>query len=225
MKDREAFRRHPLAAAISALTVPLWGAWTPPAIAANEEQMIEEIVVTATRRSESIQAVPINISAVTGSEIEQQGMTNLAELASWVPGLHVVDQGSRGTGRIIARGLNADPLANAEVLSNDGGGMVATYLGEIPIYIDLQLNDIERVEALLGPQGTLYGAGTMAGAIRYIPKRPEFDTTDVQVRGSTYGYSDESSLGGDGGATVNLPISETLAFRGSYDYRTDPGFI
>jgi outer membrane receptor protein involved in Fe transport len=87
------------------------------------------------------------------------------------------------------------------------------------------LNDIERVEALLGPQGTLYGAGTMAGAIRYIPKRPEFDTTDVQVRGSTYGYSDESSLGGDGGATVNLPISETLAFRGSYDYRTDPASL
>ena len=93
MKDREAFRRHPLAAAISALTVPLWGAWAGPAAAANEEQTIEEIVVTATRRSESVQEVPINISAVTGSEIEQQGLTNLAELAAWVPGLHVVDDG------------------------------------------------------------------------------------------------------------------------------------
>jgi len=149
MKDREVFRRKPLAAAISALTVPLWGAWTPPAVAADEEQMIEEIVVTATRRSESVQEVPINISAVTGSEIEQQGLTNLAELAAWVPGLHVVDQGARGTGRIVARGLNADPLANAEALSNDGGGMVATYLGDIPIYIDLQLNDLERVESAL----------------------------------------------------------------------------
>lgn len=225
MKDREAFRRKPLAAAISALTVPLWGAWTPAADAANEEQMVEEIVVTATRRSESVQDVPINISAVTGSEIEQQGLTNLAQLAAWVPGLHIVDQGARGTGRIVARGLNADPLASAEALANDGGGMVATYLGDIPIYIDLQLNDIERVEALLGPQGTLYGAGTMAGAIRYIPKRPEFDTTDLKLRGSTYGYTGESSLGGDGGATVNLPLSDTLAFRGSYDYRSDPGFI
>ncbi len=71
----------------------------------------------------------------------------------------------------------------------------------------------------------MYGAGTMAGAIRYIPKRPEFDATDLKLRGSTYGYTDDSSLGGDGGATLNLPISDTLAFRGSYDYRSDPGFI
>jgi iron complex outermembrane receptor protein len=224
MTDRRVFRKKPLAAAISALTMPMLGAWSLPVFGENEVQ-IEEIVVTATRRSESVQDVPINISAVTGSEIQQQGLTNLAELSAWVPGLHIVDQGARGTGRIIARGLNADPLAGAEALVNDGGGMVATYLGDIPIYIDLQLNDIERVEVLLGPQGTLYGAGTMAGAIRYIPKRPKFDATEVEVRGSTYQYDNESALGGDGGATINLPISDTMAFRGSYDYRSDPGFI
>ena len=225
MYDRRKFRKKPLAAAISALTVPMLGGWTTPVLADNEEQMVEEIVVTATRRSESIQDVPINISAVTGSDIQQQGLTNLAEMSAWVPGLHIVDQGARGTGRIVARGLNADPLASAESLSNDGGGMVSTYLGEIPIYIDLQLNDLERVEVLLGPQGTLYGAGTMAGAIRYIPMRPKFDSTDVALRGSGYGYDGSSSLGGDGGVTINLPINDTLAFRGNYDYRSDPGFI
>ncbi len=224
MNANRIFRKTPLAAAIGALALPL-SSWAPHVSAQEQELLIEELIVTATRRSATVQDVPINIAAVSGAEIEQQGFTNLAELASWVPGLHVVDQGARGTGRIVARGLNADPLAPAEALSNDGGGMVATYLGEIPIYIDLQLNDMQRVEALLGPQGTLYGAGTMAGAIRYIPNRPALDKTELAVRGSGYGYSGSSELGGDGGATFNIPITDTLAFRGSYDYRSDPGFI
>lgn len=102
--------------------------------------------------------------------------------------------------------------------------MVATYLGEIPIYIDLKLNDMERVEVLLGPQGTLYGAGTMSGAIRYIPIKP-LDRTEIKVRGNGFGYSESDGTGADGGITVNVPISDTWAFRGTYDYLDDPGFI
>jgi outer membrane receptor protein involved in Fe transport len=218
------FRLRPLAAAVSALTAPQIMAAEPATVQADNT-VVEMIVVTATRRSESVQDVPFNIAAVGGSEIEQQGMKDLADIAAWVPGLHVVDQGSRGASRIVARGLNADPSAASEGLGNDGGGMVATYVGEIPLYVDLKLNDLDRVEALLGPQGTLYGAGTMGGAIRYIPTKPSFEGTQVEVRGNAYTYSESDGPGGEAGVTLNHAFGDTLAVRANVDYLDDPGFI
>jgi outer membrane receptor protein involved in Fe transport len=114
-------------------------------------------------------------------------MQGLADLAAWVPGLHVVDQGGRGSSRIVVRGLNANPARAQESLNNTSGGVVATYVGEIPLYVDLKLNDMDRVEVLLGPQGTLYGAGTLGGAIRYFPTKPEYETTAVELRGDAFG--------------------------------------
>lgn len=217
------FRLTPLAAAIGALSLPL-----APAINAAERadnSIIEELVVTATRRSTSVQDVPINISALGAEQIEEQGLTDLAEIAAWIPGLHIVDQGGRSADRIVVRGLNADPLGSSEGLDNTGGGTVATYVGEIPIYVDLKLNDMERVEVLLGPQGTLYGAGTMGGAIRYIPNKPELEERYFSVRGDVFNYSRADDPGTDIGATVNIPISSNAAIRANIDYLDDPGFI
>lgn len=223
---RMPFELRPLAAAIGALSAPMLVLGTPVARAAEqEEQVVEMIVVTATRRSETVQDVPFNIAAVGGGEIEQQGMANLADIAAWVPGLHVVDQGARSASRIVVRGLNADPANASEQLGNDGGGMVATYVGEIPLYVDLTLSDLERVEVLLGPQGTLYGAGTMAGAIRYIPVKPSVDGTEVELRGDVYTYSESEDPGADVGITFNQPIGDTFAVRANLDYLDDPGFI
>ena len=73
---------------------------------------VEEIVVTATRRAESVQDIAVNISAVGGTQIEQQGFDDLSELASYVPGINVVDQGGRDGNRIVVRGLNAEPIVN-----------------------------------------------------------------------------------------------------------------
>ena len=194
------------------------------AIAAPAYAEIEEIVVTATRRAEAVQDIPVNISAVGGNQIEQQGFGDLSEMASYVPGLNVVDQGGRDGNRIVVRGLNAEPISNAFGQEN-GGGTVATYLGEIPLYLDLRLNDLERVEVLLGPQGTLYGAGTMGGAIRYIPKKPDFDNMFFEARGDAYTYSEGDGVSSDIGFTVNIPISEQFAIRASVDRLDDQGFI
>ena len=185
---------------------------------------VEEIVVTATRRAEAVQDIPVNISAVGGSQIEQQGFDDLPEMASYVPGINVVDQGGRDGNRIIVRGLNAEPVSNSFGQEN-GGGTVATYIGEIPLYVDLRLNDLERVEVLLGPQGTLYGAGTMGGAIRYIPKKPDFDSMTFEVRADAFKYAKSDGIGSDVGFTINLPISEEFAVRASMDRYDDKGFI
>jgi iron complex outermembrane receptor protein len=209
-----------LAAAISAIL-----AAGPAAQAQESNKTFDEVIVTATRRSESVQDVPLNIAAVGGDLIQERGITNLVDISRSVPGLFVIDQGPRGANAIVVRGLNANPVSGTEALNNTGGGTVATYIGEIPLYVDLKLSDVERVEVLLGPQGTLYGAGTLGGAVRYIPRRPQFSGTTLELRGDAYGLSQSDGIGADAGFTFNIPIGENLAFRASVDYLDDPGFI
>jgi outer membrane receptor protein involved in Fe transport len=193
--------------------------------ATAQQAMLEEVLVTATRRSESLQDIPINITALNNTMIERNRLTDLTDIARVVPGMTVVDQGPRSSNILTVRGLNVSNVTATDG-SNDGGGTVATYVGEIPLYVDLKLNDMERVEVLMGPQGTLYGAGTMGGAVRYIPNRPEADALTVEARGDLYGLSHSDSAGYEGGGTINIPIiPDTLAFRASADYLDDPGFI
>ncbi len=191
--------------------------------AGDAELRAQTITVTATRRSESVQDVPLNIAAVGEQQIEQQGFDELADVLAYVPGINIVDRGGRQGNPIIVRGLNADPIGSGDG-NNDGGGTVATYLGEIPIFLDLKLNDLERVEVLLGPQGTLYGAGTLGGAIRYIPNRPSFDGDMANVRAEAYQYSEADDLSTGAGFTVNKVVTDKFALRGSFDFKNDSGF-
>jgi outer membrane receptor protein involved in Fe transport len=219
--DRRAvLRSTPLAAAISAIVAAV-----PSVILAQENAVIEEMLVTATRREANVQDIPINIAAFEGALLEEREISDLADLGRNVPGLYVVDQGKRSANHIVVRGLNLDPIISSEGLGNNGGKTVSTYLGEIPLYVDLALNDMDRVEVLLGPQGTLYGAGTLGGAIRYIPRRPELGTTAVTFRAATFDLSESDDFGMRGGVTANFPLGENLALRATVDSYDDPGFI
>lgn len=206
-----------------ALALPLAGIafMSSPSFAQTVE--LEEIVVTATRRAGTVQDVPINIAALDAQRIEQQGFSEISDLLAFVPGINSIDQGGRNGNNIIIRGLNAEPLGQGS--GNDGGDTVSTYLGEIPITIDLKLSDLKQVEVLLGPQGTLYGAGTLGGAIRYIPNKPDTEESLFEVRGDVYSINEGSGLSSDLGFTFNQPLSDTLAIRGSYDRVDDKGFI
>ena len=215
MKNNRIFKLSAMSAAVTSALVTGQHAFAQGAL--------EEVIVTATRRAESIQDIPLNIAALGGGAIEEQGLTSLAEAMQWVPGIHVIDQGSRAADRIIVRGLSVSSVDPA--FGNESGGTVATYVGEIPVYVDLKLNDMERVEVLLGPQGTLYGAGTLGGAIRYIPNKPQFEDTELEIRGDLYQISEADDLSTDVGFTVNLPVSDTLAFRMNMDYVEDSGYI
>jgi outer membrane receptor protein involved in Fe transport len=191
----------------------------------RDMQVLQEIIVTATKRSEKLQDVPISVSAITSDDIVSRGFTNYADYLNSVPGVYFQDLGA-GHGTIRIRGISA----------SEGGvpSTTATYFGETVTSVltnqggkpNLRLVDIDRVEVLRGPQGTLFGASALAGVVRVIPKAPnlqEFEA-NVGVRGFTTAHSDDASYHAE--AAVNIPlITDKLALR-VVGYQDDiAGFI
>lgn len=221
---RKRFVKTALARAISYSSIPVLGLVAAnQAMAQQEPTGFETIMVTGSRRTADVQEIPLNISAVGGETIEDLRLDDIGKIAFYVPGLTVVDRGPRDeVPDMLVRGLNTTGLG-----PGFGSDTVATYLGEIPLQVDLNPVDLERVEVLIGPQGTLYGQGTMGGAVRYIPKVANFsDGFTVSVRGNSYSGSESDDLGFNYGATFNIPImQDLLALRLNMDKKDDPGFI
>lgn len=183
----------------------------------------EVLYVTATRRAASVQDIPINITAISGNNLKDLAITNIQDLGAYTPGLTTLDSGPRSVGQVVLRGLNAN---DSSTFGDNIDTSLATYLGEIPLFVDFRLVDMERVEVLLGPQGTLYGQGTLAGAIRYIPQRPDADGISGYAHGRLYDVAHGGSVGFNVDGAVNLPIIEDkLALRSTIAYYNDPGFI
>ena len=182
---------------------------------AGASDQIGEVVVTASRMgAQNIQQVPMAISAVNTDSLTQAGFTDISELSALVPSLTIQQQGP-GQNEIIIRGL-ADSTYNPTNIEDQT--LVSVYLDDTPISLqgstpDLKIFDLERVEVIRGPQGTLYGAGAMAGTIRFITQKP--DATQF----SGYAEADDSYTAGGGDnynfrGMVNIPvISNVLALR------------
>lgn len=205
----------------------LMGVGISPAFAqdapADGEGEGNEIVVTATRRATSIQDVPINISAVGAEQLARQRIDDVRDIADFTPGMTISDTGPGSTGSIVLRGLNA---SDTDATGNSYDDALGVYLGEVPLYYDFKLLDIARVETLLGPQGTLYGLGTLAGAIRNIPNRPNTGEFEAEAHGRLYGKDHASDIGYSVDAVLNIPImADHIAFRSATGYFFDPGFI
>ncbi len=197
-----------------------------PTLAAEAEAAADDdaaIVVTATRRSLSLADVPINIAAIGAEQLQEQRLNDVRDLGAFTPGITITDTGPRGAGTIVMRGLSAD---DSSTFADNGNNAIGTYLGEVPLYLDFKLIDLKRVEVLLGPQGTLYGLGTLAGAIRYIPERPDASAVSGYVHARGYGVEESSGFGYVVDGAINLPIiKDVLAFRSATGYYYDPGFI
>ncbi len=194
----------------------------------GESEEIQEIVVTATRREQSVLDVPYNITAVSGRQLEDSGVTDPNALVRTVPGLTTLDDGARGSGlrnNLTLRGLNADVGSNQDDNPKISQATVSTYIGEAPLYFPLKLVDLDRVEVLRGPQGTLYGSGSVGGTVRYIPKKAELNrfSTELDIQSSSTEHS--HSPGYDGHITINAPINDNWAFRGTAGYEYLAGFI
>lgn len=183
------------------------------------------IIVTANRRQQDVTQIPYNITAIPSQAIERTGVATIEDLSRQVPNLVVTSSGNQflGAQRQIMRGLNASANNRNGVTLEQNP--VSTYLGNAPYANFFQIEDIERVEVLRGPQGTLYGSGALGGAIRLIPTEPALGRVEGRVKASVaeIAHSDDYDYGVSG--LVNLPIGETLALRLSASHDREGGFI
>jgi iron complex outermembrane receptor protein len=188
---------------------------TTPATGTGAE--LTEVVVTAERRTERLQDVPITVQAVTGAQLEQLNVKSAEDLLKYTPNVTYSGNGP-GTGNIFMRGLGGIGSGNQSQSTTAAFPNVALYLDDQSMQFparnnDVYLVDMERVEVLEGPQGTLFGGGAQAGAIRYITNKPNLAATSGEF---TAGYGTTAHGGQNSAinAVLNLPlIPDTLAVR------------
>lgn len=194
---------------------------------ASDASGLEEIVVTASKRTERLQDAPVAITALSGEQLQSLGAVSFSDFASLIPSVNEANGLAPGLGTVIMRGLYS---GNFQTNST-----TATYIGETPftanaalslsglINLEPDILDVDRLEVDKGPQGTLYGASSLAGLIRIIPKEPDPTKTSGQVRldGSTI---DNGGSGGGIRASVNLPLAPNVALRAAGFAKNDPGF-
>ena len=215
--------RNALSAAITAGLLASGQAALAQEQGGEDNLLMEEIVVTATRRDSTIVEVPYNISAVSGEFIERGKIMTTGELLRGVPGANVIDFGARNAGNVNTiriRGLAVDSNINVDVALS-AVPPVSTYINDTPLYANMVLKDLERVEVLRGPQGTLYGSGSLGGTVRYLTRRPVLGEFEGTAEGSFSGTKGSSGYNWDADVVLNIPMGETFAARlvaGYIDY-------
>jgi len=153
---------------------------------------LEEIVVTAERREESIQDVPITIQAITGEQLQQLNVSTVEDVVKLLPNVQLASNGP-GMGNIYMRGLSAGFAGGQSSATIAPFPNVALYLDDQSMQfparnLDVYFVDMERIEVLEGPQGTLFGGGAEAGAVRYITNKPKLDVVEGNTQAS-YGWT------------------------------------
>ena len=181
-------------------------------------QNVEEIVVTAQKRSQNIQDVPISITALTSSFIEDSGLTNVLDISQYVPNVQINAVSDSRSTAVRIRGIGSDGN-NAGIDPSVGVFIDGIFQGRTGAASIVDLIDIERIEVLRGPQGTLFGKNTAAGAISVVTKNPVLDEWEGLIETIAGNYSNQEVRG-----TINAPlIEDTMAMRLSgYWVQHDP---
>jgi outer membrane receptor protein involved in Fe transport len=208
------------------LTTALGGAVATPALAQDEESGgVGDIVITATKREENLQDVPMSVQALDGERLQELGITDFAGYAEHLPTLSYSPSYGPGYNRPFMRGV-----ASGENGNHSGSQpSVGTYLDEQPITtivgnLDMHLYDISRVEVLAGPQGTLYGASSQAGTVRIITNRPDPDAFSA-AWDTEFSATRHGGLGQVGEGYVNIPLGDRVAVRIVGWAEHDDGYI
>jgi len=210
---------YAIAAILSGSSFSVGLAHAATATDTSDSEGIQEITVTAERKTESIQDVPITIQALSGDTLKQLNVQTFDDLLKYTP--NVTYSGNNpGGGNIFMRGLSGGGTPGQSQSTTAPFPNVAVYLDDESMQypnrnVDVYLVDMERVEVLEGPQGTLFGGGAQAGAIRYITNKPKLDVTEGNATAS-YGITAGGDPNSAANATLNLPlIADTLALRGT----------
>ena len=198
------------------------------ALAQDTTGSINEVVVTAQKKSESLQNVPEQVSVVSSQFIDQIHATSLEDIGAYVPGLQVNPGGTPGLTTLGIRGVY--PIASAIT--------IGTYVDDTPVggsslnsnaenfSLDLLPYDIANIQVLSGPQGTLYGADSLGGLVKYELTQPNLHDFHEEVGGDIFGVKHAGDPGGGGRASLTGPILDgQLAFTASYAYENTPGYI
>jgi len=189
------------------------------------QAQLEEIVVTATKKTENLQDIAGNIQAITESDLKKAQVVNMEDYAKLIPAMSYVNY-TPGTGKIYFRGIADD---NGTFISEESS---ALYIDEQPVTqagmaVDVRMVDIARIEALAGPQGSLYGSSAQSGAIRIITNKPDTSefaaSVDMTLRASATSPRNEDSW--DISGMVNVPISDNFAIRAVGFTAEDGGYI
>jgi iron complex outermembrane receptor protein len=212
-----------LAAAIAAVL-----GCAPQAYASDPADGLEEIIVTASRREQNLLDVPYNISAVSGEELRDAGVTQLSDIARLLPGISIPDLGPRANSsnsNIVIRGLNANDPGGTAYLPWESVPLVSTYVDDVPLFVNLNLTDVDRVEVLRGPQGTLYGSGAAAGTIKVIHNQPDPTKFVAELTADAAETSHAANGTYATNGLLNIPIGDSAALRVSGGYKEISGFI
>jgi iron complex outermembrane recepter protein len=197
----------------------------PPQNQSVGDQTGEAIIITAQKRPQVLLDIPQSVTVVSGKTLETQHANSFQDYLKLVPGLQL-DQSTQGQGRLILRGVNTGGVAST----------VGVYVDETPfgsssglvngaiLAGDFDTFDLNRIEVLRGPQGTLYGASSLSGVLRFVTNLPSTAGLEARARAGLESTKD-GGLGYSGNAMVNVPLGSTLAFRASGSYRKDAGFI
>ena len=189
----------------------------PPLASSPAANGVQEVVVTAQRRRENLERVPGTIQALTGQTLSNLNVTTFDDLLKYTPNVTFGNNGP-GQGSIFIRGLSTGFAGGQSSATIGNFPNVALYLDDQSMQfparnVDIYAVDLERVEVLEGPQGTLFGGGAEAGAIRYITNKPKLNTFEGDAEGD-YGFTSGGGQNASGHVTINLPLIEDhLALR------------
>ena len=216
-----------------ALAIALLASAAIPGVALAQSQsatsgVASELVVTAEKRAEPLQQVPLSVTALSGRQVEQLHAIQLQDWSGYVAGLSVGSLGAPGEAFLAIDGI-APIGAASEIgvyLNDTPVGSSSSFQDANAFTADLMPYDLTRIEVLRGPQGTLYGASAMGGLIKYVLAQPDPSHFSARIGGDVFGVSHASDVGGGVRGEANLPIvDDKLALRVSGYYEGVPGYI